>query len=165
MSALGWASRILLVAAGCLLAPACATTPMVCTLAGGTEGLIVNVEVTGGALPPDAYAVVARAAGAELRLDEVLLAAGAATTTEPADIVAEGKHLFLDGAVFADSGRVVVGFREGGGPAMVAIEIWRGSALLGQASYAPSYQPFYPNGESCPPTVHQAHDSLSIAAP
>jgi hypothetical protein len=163
MSGLGWASRLLLAAAGCLLAPAC--TPTVCTLIGGRDGLDVDVEVTGGTLPLDAYAVVARDAGAEIRLDEVLLAAGGATATEPADVAVEGKHLFLEGAVFAAGGHVMVGFREGGGPAMVAIAIWRGSALLGQASYAPSYQPFYPNGESCPPTLHQAHDSLSIAAP
>lgn len=154
---------LLLLAAGSLLAPACSFS---CTLIGGQDGLIVEVEVTGGKLPPGDYAIIARVDGVELRIDEMLDASGgAATTSGVPEAVLDGKHLFLDGVVFGESGSFMVGFREGGGPAEVTIEVWRGDTMLGQASYAPRYSEYRPNGDHCPPELEQARDKIVLAAP
>jgi len=135
-----------------------------CTLVGSADGVIVDVQVAGGPLPSGDYTIIARADGAEARLEETILAAGAASTS-PQDGVVGDKHLFIEGAVTAERGWLQIGFREGRGPAEVALEVWRGSAMLGQETYTPRYTEVHPNGEHCPPELHQARVSFVVAAP
>src|ERR1041385_8327696 len=122
---------LLLVAASYPLVSGCT-----CTLIGGHDGLVLDVKVTGGALPAGDYAIVARVEGVNVRLEETLGPGGGAASvagTPEADV---GDHrLFLEGAVFAQSGMISVGFRDGGGPAEVTIEVWRGDAMLAQETY------------------------------
>jgi hypothetical protein len=154
---------LFLLAAGSVLAPSCAFT---CTLIGGQDGLIVEVEVTGGTLPAGDYAIIARVDGVELRIDETLDATGGGVTASGTpEAVVDGKRLFLDGAVFGQSGSLMVGFREGRGPAEVTIEVWRGDTMLGQETYTPRYTEYRPNGAHCPPELQQARDTIVLAAP
>ena len=163
MSALGRWSFFLAIAVGCLLLPACTH---VCTLVGGENGLIIDVEVIGGKLPAGGYTIVARVQDVELRLDETLSEVGGVMVpTRPPDAVVDGKHLFLAGAVAAQLGRITVGFREGPGPADATIEVWRGAAMIGQETYAPTYTEYRPNGDDCPPELQQARDKLVLVAP
>lgn len=163
MSALGRWSLLLVIAASCLLLPACSFT---CTLVGGEDGLMVEVEVTGGRLPAGDYTIVARAEGAEFRVDETLgEGGGEGAPTGTIEVVVDGKHLFLKARLFDQSGWITMGFREGGGPADVTIEVWRGTAMLAQETYAPRYTEFRPNGDHCPPELEQARAKLVLVAP
>jgi hypothetical protein len=167
MSTLGRASLVLVALVSVIGTASCQfLPPTACTLIGGYDGLMVDVEVTEGTLPPDSYTIVARVGDVELRLEEVLHSEGAASVDGDDDVVVDGKHLFLDGALFGSHGSIMVGFRDGGGgPSRVTIEIWRGETMLAQETYAPKYTPYYPNGESCAPALEQAHGSLAIMAP
>jgi len=135
-----------------------------CTLIGGDDGLIVDVTVTGSSLPPDRYTIVARVAGAELEASNVIAADGSVSGAPAGDVVVEGKHLFLQGSLFATAGTIVVGFREGGGPSAVELEVRRGSAVLAHGSFTPAYARVTPNGDSCPPALEQAHETLTLDA-
>jgi hypothetical protein len=160
MPTLGCCSLVL-VAASCPLVSACTFG---CTLVGGRDGLIVDVQVTGGTLPPGAYTIIARVEDVELRLEETL-SGGSATLSESPEVVVDGKHLVLEGVVFSEGGTIQVGFIDRGGPAEVTIEVWRGTVMLAQETYAPKYTEFRPNGDHCPPELAQARGSLVVAAP
>ena len=163
MSALRRWSLPLVIAASCLLLPACSFT---CTLIDGQDGLMVDVEVTGGTLPPSDYTIVARIEGAEIRVDETLgEGGGEMSPTGTIAVVVDGKHLFLKARLFDQSGWITIGFREGGGPDAVTIEVWRGTAMLAQETYAPKYTEFRPNGDHCPPELQQARAKLVLVAP
>jgi hypothetical protein len=140
--------------------------PHSCTLIGAENGVVVDVSVTGTALPPDTYTIVAQADGAEIREDNVILDRGSGQSSPPADVVVQGKHLYLDATLFPDHGWIRVGYREDGQqPAMITVEIRRGAAVLARQSYTPTYKEFQPNGEGCEPTVLVADETLVIAAP
>src|SRR5262249_51447970 len=153
---------VLVSAAGCLTSP---LGKNFCTQADAPDGLIVDVSVTGGALPPDAYTIVAQAEGAEIRDDNEIIDAGSSQTSQPADVVVQGKHVYLEAARCAGRGTITVGYREGAGPATITLEVRRGATVLAHQSYTPTYSEFMPNGPDCEPTVLQAHGTMTIAAP
>ena len=156
---------LVVVTLGCLALSGC-LGPRLCTLIGAEDGVIVELKVTGGTLPPGNYAMIARVDSAEVRVDEVLQSTGVASTTEPTgNAVVDGKHLVLDGTVFAQTGRMQINFREGGAPAEVTVELWRESDMLAQETYKPRYSEVSPNGEGCEPHVQQAHETLQVPAP
>jgi hypothetical protein len=146
-----------LLSLGCLSLPAC----MTCGAVGGIEGLRLDVSIA-GTLPPGAYTTFIRADNQELVLDEIIQADGAVVATPIADVLVDGKHLYATSTVFPRSGTITVGFREGGGPANVYVELRRGTTVFSGQRFAPSYAPAYPNGDSCPPEVEQATDTLVV---
>ncbi len=155
---------VALLLASCPLLPACVADGVVCGAVGGIEGLRVAVSISGG-LPSGAYTTVIHADGQELVIDELLQADGSVSAQPIPDVVVQGKHLYADSTLFARSGEIVVGYREGGGPATLDIEIRRGATVLAAQSYTPTYAAAYPNGEGCPPEVEQANGTLVFAAP
>ncbi len=155
-------AALALVAAGALVVPACG-----CTAVLPIEGLIVEVTVTGGPLPAGDYAIIAQVDGVKIRVDETLNADGSVSAWPADDVIVDGKTLHLDAAVFATWGTITISYREGGGPPMVSIEILRGTDVVAEEAYAPTYAEFQPNGNDlvCGPGAQQAHGTLSIAAP
>jgi hypothetical protein len=160
MSILGRWPLLLAIVASCGLLPACT---LACTAADAYEGLILEVEVTGGRLPAGNYTIVARVDGVEIRLDETLNEdGGSASIAGIPEAVVDDHRVFVDGVVFAQSGLIAVGFRDGGGPAEVTVEVWRGATMLVQQTYTPRYMEYRPNGPSCSPVVDQARDRLVL---
>jgi hypothetical protein len=136
-----------------------------CGLVGAQDGFMLDVEVTGGPLPGGNYTIVARVDGVDVRLDETLSGGGVAEISGTPEAVVGEHRLFIDGVVFAQSGMITVGFRDGGGPGKVTIEVWRGDTMLVQQTYTPEYMEYRPNGTFCPPAVEQARDRLVLEAP
>lgn len=152
---------LVLAVASCVLLPACA-----CTFVGGNDGLFVDVEVTGGTLPGGVYTYIARVGGVEARMQSMLDPSGSAVTGLGGQgAVVDGKTLYVGGTVFSTWGTIEVGFREGGGPETVTLEVLRDGAMIAQATYTPRYQEVHPNGDHCPPSLEQARESLEIVAP
>jgi hypothetical protein len=159
MSKLG-SFPLVLLAAACVLVPAC----LGCTEIGGQDGVTIDVTVTSGQLAPGEYAIVAQVDGQEISVTSTIAADGSSSSGIGEAIVG-GKHAFVTGYLFATSGGITIGYREGGGPSTVTLEVRRGAHTLARGSYTPTYMHHYPNGEACGPDVLEAHETLPLAAP
>jgi hypothetical protein len=134
-----------------------------CPAVAAVQGLEVQMTVAHGPLRPGAYTILVDADGLELRLDETLDANGV-SYGGPVEVADGDKHLRLDGALSANAGDLVVGYREGGGPSGVIVTIRQAASVLAYQAFQPSYLVESPAGDSCPSSLY-AQAQLTVTAP
>jgi hypothetical protein len=152
--------------------PACATDPMrlppPCSQVGAHDGLAVEIDVTGGKLPPDFWTIVVGADGQQRTLSFAIQTGDPVAPRDRVDeAAAAGKALLVDGWLTATAGGVTIGYAEegAGGPAQISIDVADSGGVVGHADFTPSYQLFEPNGPDCPPHVYTAGATMTITAP
>ena len=151
---------VILLASSGIALPGC--LPLGCGDVGGVNGLDVQLQFSGAPLPDDDYTIVVRADGLEATIDVTYRADGSGSETGPSELVDGSKHLELSVALGPTYGLVDVGYLEGAGPAQVEIEMSRGTQVLADQTFTPSYVVSYPNGESCPGTSDTAQAQLTV---
>jgi hypothetical protein len=115
---------------------------------------IPGVQVTfayARALPAGDYTIEVHADGVELALPETLDASGSVSQAdwETKVTLPDGRHLFLQGVLFANDGNASVGYDEGAGPSQLTIDVVAGGATIAHADLAPSYHGTELNGRGC----------------
>ena len=136
----------------------------VCTLVGGSDGLIVDLAWQPTAPTTGSVDFIVRTDGHEVVstltvLDEVTYQC----TSCGFELDAGDERLLIDVSLF--DVRVAYEGEGHGGPGVVELEVRRDGQRLSLATFTPTYEWFQPNGDGCSPRVLQASDRLVVPAP
>lgn len=148
----------MLLARAAIVAPLLFLTPvassgclgLMCTAILVEDGLRLEV-VTAAPLPMDAYTLVVRAEGREVRT-AITVDGGGALCGPPCRQeldLGDGRKLIVDPAMSDRGGWLQIGIPGEAGPDVVELELLRGDATVVTTRYEPDYDTEEPNGNGC----------------